>query len=87
MQLENKNYANKKQPSLNGQWSDDHLNSLQTIINQPETTLLSGKELKSSKTFVSPLVNDSKWGSLSAREKSFVMEVNMKPTSYCNIKR
>lgn len=49
--------------------------------------VLPGKELKLSKLSSSPLVNDSRWNSLSTREKAFVFEVNIKPTSYCNIKR
>lgn len=86
--FDNKNYTHKKQPVLNGQWSDEHLTQLQKVIQTPETFLLNGKSSKVQNTnFTSPLVNDSKWPSLSTREKSFVMEVNMKPTSYCNIKR
>jgi len=30
---------------------------------------------------------DEKWGSLSKKEKQFVIELNMKPTSYCTLKR
>ena len=31
-------------------------------------------------------MNDPKWSSLSTKERNFVEEVNMKPTSYCEIK-
>ena len=30
---------------------------------------------------------DEKWASLSKKEKSFCIELNMKPTSYCALKR
>lgn len=36
---------------------------------------------------LSPLTADSNWSKLGNREKVFVSEINMKPTSYCNIKR
>ena len=61
---------------------------MQKLISKPEA-LLGGKEMKTNtqKIFQSPLVNDSKWAQLSTRERTFVMEVNMKPTTYCTIKR
>ena len=50
---------------------------------------LGGKDhkLTKSQSLASPLIHDSKWASLPSREKSFVVDINMKPTSYCNIKR
>ena len=30
---------------------------------------------------------DEKWSALSKKEKSFCVELNMKPTSYCTLKR
>lgn len=90
MAYENKNFTTKGQQKnlLNGQWSEDNLNQLQKTISKPEVAHLGGKEMKmSGKTGQSPLVNDAKWSQLSNKEKNFVMEVNMKPTTYCTIKR
>lgn len=55
--------------------------------------MLPGKEMKigakssANKQTTSPLLNDPRWASLSKRERDFVLEINMRPTSYCNIKR
>lgn len=35
---------------------------------------------------ITPHLNDPKWSSLSTKERAFVTEVNMKPSSYCEIK-
>ena len=91
MAYDTKHYSSKKQqPMLNGQFSEQSLTQVQKLIQQPESKLLNAKELKASsvhKVDLSPLTADSNWSKLGNREKVFVSEINMKPTSYCNIKR
>jgi hypothetical protein len=92
MAYENKNFSSGKAHQknlLNGQWSEDHLSQLQKTISKPEVAHLGGREMKTSSKMVSqsPLVADAKWSQLSNKEKAFVMDVNMKPTTYCTIKR
>lgn len=82
---------NESSGRLNGKWSTDYLDELQELVQDPDKKLFQAKSLElkgsSSKPLQSHLLNDAKWASLSNKEKTFVQEINMKPTTYCSIKR